>query len=93
VPKETQDLIKISRIRSMAEHMCITRIHEKAGKIIFDFAGSNTLNAKILSGLSAKYGLRVFIHGGAKPFIRLAYDKAIGKIDETISFLEILKGA
>jgi hypothetical protein len=75
----------------MAERICITRIYENAGKIVFDFAVNNTLNAKILAGLYEKYGMRVFIHGGAKPFIRLAYDKGVGKIDETVGFLENLQ--
>ncbi|MEA3316367.1 MAG: transcription-repair coupling factor, partial [Bacteroidota bacterium] len=33
IPKETMNLIKVSRIRSMAEKLCITRIHENANKI------------------------------------------------------------
>jgi len=90
LPKETYDLIKISRIRKTAEDMGITRIHEYAGKIIFDFAPRNKLNAKALAGLSEKYGSRVFIHGGAKPFMKLTYDKKAGKIEETTGFLETL---
>ena len=93
IPKETLDLVKISRIRAMAECKRITRIHEQAGKIIFDFSGNSGLTAKALSDISEKYGARVFIHIGAKPFIRFAYNKNMGVVDETYTFLESLTGA
>ncbi|MCL1981749.1 MAG: transcription-repair coupling factor, partial [Clostridiales bacterium] len=92
VPKETLDLIKISRIRAMAEIQRILRVHEQAGKIVFDFAESSGLNAKMLSELSVKYGLRLFIHGGAKPFLRLSCSKTASRLDETLVFLEAMEG-
>ena len=90
VPRETLDLIRISRIRAMAELAHISRIHEQAGKIVFDFAENSVLTVKKLAGLSEKYGPRVFINVGRKPFIRLSYSKNFGKIDEATDFLEIL---
>jgi transcription-repair coupling factor (superfamily II helicase) len=89
IPKEAHDLIKISRIRAMAEKAFIARIHERAGKIIFDFAPSNRLNAKIWAELAEKYGRNVFIHGGTKPYISLAYGRQAGKLDQTLAFLEL----
>ena len=87
VPDETLDLIKISRIRSMAEAVRATRIHEQAGKIVFDFSENSVLTAKTLAGLHEKYGPRVFINAGAKPYIRLSFGDGVGIIDATCEFL------
>jgi len=95
IPKETIDLIKVSRIRAIAEKLCITRIHEEqvsvggrsSSKIVFDFAEKNTLKTKALSNLISSYGSRVFIHGGVKPFIKCNL-KGRNKLVETIEILE-----
>ncbi|MCL1808244.1 MAG: transcription-repair coupling factor [Clostridiales bacterium] len=92
IPKETLDLVKISRIRSMAETQRILRIHEQAGKIVFDFAESSGLNARMLVELSGTYGLRLFIHGGAKPFLRLSCGRNMGRLDEAAAFLAAMEG-
>jgi len=92
IPRETLDLIKISRIRAAAESVRITRIHEQAGKIVFEFRESGGLNAKAAAYISDQYGMRVFIHGGSKPFIRFSYDKNAGLIDEVALFLERAAG-
>ena len=33
IPRDTMNLIKVSRIRSLAEKLCITRIHEEGRKM------------------------------------------------------------
>lgn len=106
IPKETMSLIKVSRIRALAEKLCITRIREQDGKVILDFAQANALKPQILAAISAKYGMRVFIHGGVKPFIRFTPSaRAVGKssapasrritssknvLEETIGLLDAL---
>ncbi|MCQ4638758.1 hypothetical protein NE619_18705, partial [Anaerovorax odorimutans] len=55
IPRDTMNLITISRIRSMAEKLSITRIHDEGSKVIFNFAQENGLRAKSLSALYAKY--------------------------------------
>ncbi len=70
LPKATAALIKVSRIRSLAEKLCITRIHEQEGRVVLEFAEINVLKPGVLAALSAKYGMRIFIHGGVKPFLR-----------------------
>ncbi len=93
VPAETINLTKISRIRSLAESLCITRVAEekdaKGTRIVFYFAQDNPLNPERLINLSALFGARVFIHGGVKPFIRYSVEK--DKLRETIAVLEALK--
>ncbi|MFV0517538.1 MAG: transcription-repair coupling factor [Aminipila sp.] len=91
IPKETMNLIKISRIRAMAEKLCITRIHEDANKIIFDFAPENPLQAVAYARLSENFGMRVFIHGGVKPMVRYTMEKN-NKLTEVIKVLEVMKG-
>ena len=87
VPKETMQLMKVSRIRSMAERLCITRIREEAGKIILEFAPQNPLKAESLAKAASLYGNRIFIHGGVKPFLRLSLS-AGDKLDQVADFLE-----
>lgn len=93
VPLETVNLTKVSRIRSLAEGLCITRVAEekdsKGTRIVFFFAQENPLNPERLMNLSAAFGSRVFIHGGVKPFIRYSVEK--DKLRETIGVLEALK--
>lgn len=93
VPLETVNLTKVSRIRSLAEGLCITRVAEekdsKGTRIVFFFAQENPLNPERLMNLSAAFGPRVFIHGGVKPFIRYSVEK--DKLRETIGVLEALK--
>ncbi len=90
IPKETMNLIKVSRIRSLAEKLCITRIHEDSNKIIFDFAPENPLKAQAYARLSQNFGMRVFIHGGVKPMVKYSMEKN-NKISETIKVLEVMQ--
>lgn len=84
IPRETMNLIAVSRIRSLAEKLCITRIHEEGGKVLFHFAQNNGLSPKSLAAVSAEYGPKVFIHGGVKPFLRLTPDRKnrLGDVQE-----------
>lgn len=90
IPKETMNLVRVSRIRSMAERLCITRIHEDGNKIIFDFAPDNPLKAQAYASLSGEFGMRIFIHGGVKPMVRYTMEKN-NKLEETIKVLEVMK--
>lgn len=90
IPKETVNLIKVSRIRSMAEALCITRIHEDGNKIIFDFAPENPLKAQAYARLSGSFGIRIFIHGGVKPMVRYTMEKT-NKLEETIRVLDVMR--
>lgn len=91
IPRDTMNLITISRIRSMAEKLCITRIHEEGSKVLFHFAQENGLSPKALADLSVKYGMKLFIHGGVKPFIRFAPGSK-RRLSEILEFLETAGG-
>lgn len=88
IPRDTMNLILISRIRSLAEKLCITRIHEEGNKVLFHFAQENTLKAEKLAVLAEKYGMHLFIHGGVKPFLRLMPERK-NRLPQILEFLEI----
>lgn len=86
MPKETENLIQISRIRAMAEKAGISRIHEEPKKTVFDFYERNNLSPKAMAGLSETYGMNILIHAGAKPFIKCNISGK-NKLHEIIKFL------
>ncbi len=92
VPVETLNLTKISRIKSLAEKLCISKITEeqssRSAKLIFNFEAKNPLKPEKLAIMMEKYGLRVLVHGGVKPFIKYNIEK--DKLKEAIEVLEIL---
>lgn len=91
IPKETMNLIKISRIRSIAEKLCIMRVHEEGNKVIFNFAQNNSLKPQALAALAAEYGPRVFIHGGVKPFLRFM-PEGRDRLGAVLKFMQIAAG-
>jgi transcription-repair coupling factor (superfamily II helicase) len=86
IPKETMNLVQIAYIRSMAEKAGISRIFEENKKMVAEFHPQNILNPKILSSLSADYGMNILIHGGVKTFIKINF-KGKDKLHEIIIFL------
>ena len=75
IPKETQNLIKISKIRSMAGTMGVKEILQQGYKIIFRLWERIKLNESMMSKLVAVYGGRLMINGGKEPYIRLTVNK------------------
>ena len=90
VPRETLNLIRISRIRSLAEDLSVTRIHEQQGKVIVTFAEKNPLNGYALMNVNDAFGQKAFVHGGKEPFIRLTVRTA-DKLRDTVRLLQILE--
>ncbi|MBR0600439.1 transcription-repair coupling factor [Sinanaerobacter chloroacetimidivorans] len=86
MPKETENLIKISYIRALAEKAGILRIHEEPKKIVFDFHEKNMLSPQAMANLSQKYGMNLLIHAGVKPFIKCNISGK-NKLHEIIIFL------
>ncbi len=90
VPRETLNLIRISRIRSMAENLAVSRIYEQQGKVIVAFGEKNPLNGYALMNVSEAFGMRTFVHGGVEPYIRLTV-KPTEKLKDTVKLLQILQ--
>lgn len=58
-------------------------------KVVFSFAPENALSGFALFNLTEKYGSRVFVHGGAEPFIRFTTPRR-SMLQETADLLELL---
>ena len=71
IPKETVNLIKISKIRSMAGKLGIKEIMQQGYKIIFKLWDNIKLSESMMAGLIEAYGERLMINGGKDPYIRL----------------------
>lgn len=100
LPRETENLMKISRIRSAAEALGIARIREEsitvAGKpsnrVIFEFAEKCIIKPQMFSALTETYGPRILIHGGVKPFLRYTLSGSKKeKLSEILSVLESMR--
>ena len=92
IPKDTMNLIKISKIRSMAGKLGIKEISKQGYKIIFKLWENVKLSEGIMAGLISQYGGRMTVNGGKEPFIRLTINenkedslKAIEKFLQTAS--------
>lgn len=90
VPRETLNLIRISRIRTLAEDLSVTRIYEQQGKVIVAFAEKNPLSGYALMSVNEVFGMKAFVHGGAAPYIRLTV-KPAEKLRDTVQLLQILQ--
>ncbi len=89
VPRETLNLIRISRIRSLAEELAVTKIYEQQGKIIVAFGEKNPLNGYALMNVTETFGQKAFVHGGVEPYIRLSV-KPMDKLRDCVKLLQIL---
>ena len=91
VPRETRNLVKIARIKGLADELRVRRIYEQNKHIIFTFDQFSKINAESIVMINAEYGGRSFIHGGNKPYIRILTGPD-DILDETLKLLELLKG-
>lgn len=88
IPKETMNLIKISKVRAMAGRMGISEIIQQGYKVIFRLWENTKLSEDMMSRLVAAYGEKMMINGGKEAFIRLTINreaplKAIEKFLQT----------
>ena len=75
IPKDTMNLVKISKIRAMAGKLGVREIVQQGPKIIFKLWENVKLTETIMSGLVSLYGGKMMINGGKEPFIRLTIHK------------------
>jgi transcription-repair coupling factor (superfamily II helicase) len=91
VPKETMNLIKVSRIRGLAEDLSIQRIYEQSDRIVFTFAEKNGMTPEGILRASDAFGGRLFVHGGTPPFVRIPLVPK-RKLEDSIKLLVAMKG-
>lgn len=75
IPRDTMNLIKISKIRSMAGKLGVKEILQQGYKIIFKLWENVKLTEGIMASLVSEYGEKLMINGGKEPFIRLTVNK------------------
>lgn len=90
VPKETRNLIKISRIRSLAEEVSVSRITEENGKIVFYFESPDVITPEGIFLINESFGSGALVHLGVKPYIRIPL-KASKKLDDALLVLGFVK--
>ena len=89
LPKETLNLIKILRIRSLAEELSVSRLYEQDSNVVVEFKKDNPLNPYALMNVSNEFGMRAFVHGGLIPYLKLS-TKPLTKLDDSIKLLQII---
>ena len=89
IPKQVMNLIRISRIRKLAADEFVSKVCVENGRLVFYFGEKNRLRGPVLAAVSEKYGMRIFFHGGVKPFMRLTAEKSRW-LDEALELLMTL---
>lgn len=90
VPKETENIMYLNYIRSLAESIGTSRIYEDRGTIVVVLEKDNLLKAENLAMASAKFGYDLIINVGTQPRLRLKATKK-DKLEKLLSLMKILK--
>ena len=94
IPKETENLLKISLIRSLATASLIDKIYEQGGKVYVLLSWETSITAYDIFKISEKYGDRISYHEGKESYISYSA-KQIGfdedKLDIALGLLTILR--
>ena len=90
VPKETENIMYLNYIRSLAESIGTSRIYEERGTIVVVIEKDNLLKAENLAMASAKFGYDLIINVGMQPRLRLKASKK-DKLEKLLSLMKILK--
>ncbi len=92
IPKDTMNLIRISKIRSMAGKLGISDILQQGEyKVIFRLWENTKLEQTVMARLVSAYGQRMMINGGSEPFIRFTINKE-KPLDAIEGFMRIATG-
>lgn len=75
IPRDTMNLIQISKIRAMAGKLGVKEIMQQGYKIIFKLWENVKLTENTMAQLVSVYGGKLMINGGKEPFIRLTVNK------------------
>lgn len=74
MPNEIENLLEISRIKSIAKGKFITKIQSKTGAVVFTYDAGKFDN-NIIPEVIKKYGNRIKFSSGIKPMITLKLEK------------------
>lgn len=87
VPRETENLMRLSYIRSIAEEIGVKRIYEEKNTIVVVMEGQNMLRAENLADARAYFGYDMIINAGVEPRLRLKASKQ----EKTEKLLKLMK--
>jgi transcription-repair coupling factor (superfamily II helicase) len=71
IPKDTMNLIRISKIRSMATRLGVREITQQGYKIMLKLWETTRFAEGVIPRLAAAYGEKIRFNGGSDPYIRL----------------------
>ena len=91
IPEEVENLIKISRIRSLAAKNRFDKVSRKNNHIYFHAEEGGGPTPEGMANAAAEFGVRLFIHGGVEPEIKYTPEKEdvpaqVIKVLEAFSF-------
>ena len=72
MPNEIENLLEISRIKSMAKEKNLIKIQSKRDSVVFTY--DNNFDDSCISNLIKKYGNKIKFSSGIKPMITLKLD-------------------
>ena len=90
IPKETENIMYLNYIRSLAEAIGTSRIYEERGTAVVVLEKENLLKAENLAMASAKFGYDLIINVGTQPRLRLKVTKK-DKLEKLLSLMKILR--
>ena len=88
IPKDTMNLIKISKIRTMAGRSGVREISQQARRVKFSLWPTTKFPDGVIPNLVTSYGGKIKFHGGSDPYIMLTVSKGP---DETGYVRNVLK--
>ena len=94
MPDEIENLLEISRIKSLAREKNMVKIQGKKDAVVFTYDGEN-FDESIISEMISKYGNKIKFSSGIKPMVTLKIDnmrrKAIIKTSKRIFKIALYK--
>ena len=75
IPKDTMNLIKISKIRTMAGRSGVREISQQGRRVKFSLWQSTKFPDGVIPNLVTSYGGKIKFHGGNDPYIMLTVAK------------------
>ena len=89
LPQATEELLRISLIRSLSEDLSITKVTEERGFLMFYIAKDNPIKPIQYGMAYEAFGPQIEIKGDIKPLIRLRVS-SMEKLQQAICLLELL---
>ena len=87
IPKETERLLKVVEIKSIAKDLGIEEISENNNRVIFKFYNSTKIDMEKLSDVMKKMRGKLLFSAGEKPYITFSFEGNEDELLKNIKFL------